>query len=78
MPFKQEREASEKTLEARGREEAVVAGADVEEDTLQEWSRPCRQCLERMFCSLSQSQGLTVDLVYLSSRLGFVERQSNK
>ena len=55
-----------------------MAGADMEEDTLQEWSRPCRQCLERMFCSLSQSQGLTVDLVYLSSRLGFVERQSNK
>ena len=37
MPFKQEREASEKTLEARGREEAVVAGADVEERGLVLW-----------------------------------------
>ena len=55
-----------------------MTGADVEEDTLEEWSRPCWQSLERMLCSLSQSQGLMVDLVYLSSHLGFVERQSNK
>lgn len=78
MPLEEEREASENT-EARGREEAQAAGVDIEEDTLEEWCRPRRKCLERMFCSLCQSQGLMVDPVSsLSPHLVFVKRGSNK
>ena len=41
VPLEEEREASENT-EARGREEAQAAGADREEDTLEERCRPRR------------------------------------
>ena len=52
-----------------------MAGADMEKNTLEEWSRPHRQYPGRMLYSPSQSQGPTLDPL---PPLVFVKRQSHK